>query len=81
MSEAHSLVAALFGPDEIKISEWIIHVPEGTATEDIVAEVLQLATADESLDLPEEGMVYVALRPAGPDDMAALRRETGAMVH
>lgn len=81
MSITHSLVAALFGPDELKIAEWIVSVPDGTPTEDIVAEILQMAAGDESLDLPEQGMVYVALRPADKDDMANVRRESGATVH
>lgn len=81
MSIAYNLVAAVFGPDEMKIAEWVITVPDGMPTESIVEQVLQMAAADETLEMPDEGMVYVALRPAEADDIEGLRRETRPTIH
>ena len=81
MTTTHSLVAAVFGPDQLKIAEWVIAVPDGMPTADIVEEVLSMAASDDSLLLPDDGMVYVALRPAEPADIAGMKHQTKPTIH
>lgn len=72
------MVAALFGPDQLRIAEWLIAVPEDMQPDAIIQEVLTMASRDETLTLPTDGDVYVALRAADPGDIEDSRREPGA---
>lgn len=70
------MVAAMFGPDQLRIAEWLIKVPGGMLPDEIVEQVLSTAREQGALDLPEGDMVYVALRLADDDDLGKIAAMT-----